>query len=452
MKHIALTLGPIIDTLTLGRKTSEIWMASYIFSSFMKKTINEIKKNKDVKFIVPFVEDERLFEKMDNGIGMFHDRFIFTTDTLSLQDVQKIVMEQKSLLAKMIATSIKKDEKKVDTFMQSYMQTYLFESEETFVNPLLDISEILDSVELHTPLLESDEDYMRLFLNRDTLLNSTLAKEAFGKKPSFESIEAISAQELDEEVDATNAYKYIAIIHADGDNLGTYIKKQKDVSEVSKKLFEFDQKAVDSIRDFGALPLFIGGDDLLIFAPVINGKKTVFDLIDTLSEDYREALGTDESTLSFGVSITYYKFPLYEALESSRNALFMEAKKYDGKDAVALNVQKHSGQTFDFCINKQELAYTKFSTLINSVLNEDLELPHALHHKLHKHQMLFKKIDAKQLKDTFENIFNEDMHKSKFKDGLNQIQELVASIGLKKEQQEKLFSMLSTIKLLRGDR
>lgn len=452
MKHIALTLGPIIDTLALGRKTSEIWMASYMFSSFMKKTIREIKKHHDVKFIVPFVEDETLFEKMDNGIGMLHDRFIFTTETLSLQDVQNIVTEQKSQLAKMIAASIKKDEKKVDAFMQSYMQTYLFESEETFNDPLLDISEILDCIELHTPLLESDEDYMRLFLNRDTLLNSTLAKEAFGKKPSFASIEAISAQELDEEVDASNAYKYIAIIHADGDNLGAYIKKENDVSEVSKKLFEFDKKAVDSIRNFGALPLFIGGDDLLIFAPVVNGKKTVFDLVSKLSEDYNETLGTDESTLSFGVSISYYKFPLYEALESSRDALFLEAKKYEGKNAVALNVQKHSGQSFGFCINKQELAYTKFSTLINEVLNEELDLPHAIHHKLHKHQALFQKINEEQLIDTFENIFNEDMHKNKFKDGLSQIQELMGSLGLEKKQQEKLFSMLSTIKLLRGDR
>jgi len=452
MKYIALTLGPIVDTLVLGRKTSEIWMASYLFSSFMKKTIKEIKETTDAKFIVPFVEDETLFSTKDDGIGMFHDRFILTSERFCLEDIQPIIIKQKKELSKMIATAIKRDEKKVEAFMQSYMQTYLFESEEQFENPLLDISDILDSIELHTPLLESDEDYMRLFLNRDILLNSTLAKDSFGKKPSFDDIKSISAQELGEDVDATNAYKYIAIIHADGDNLGKYIKEQSDVNQISKKLFEFDKQAVITIKEYGALPLFVGGDDLLIFSPVINKGKTIFDLMNSLSKDYQDALQTNASTLSFGVSITYYKFPLYEALESSREALFAKAKKYESKDAVAINVQKHSGQTFGFSINKQEQAYTQFSNLISTVLNEEIELPHAIHHKLHKHQALFQKIKLTQLKDTFENIFNEDIHQHKFKEGLTQIQELMNSLGLEKEQQEKLFSMLSTIKLLRGDR
>ncbi|CAA6823139.1 MAG: Unknown protein, partial [uncultured Sulfurovum sp.] len=42
MKYIALTIGPIVDTLSLGRKTSEVWMASYLFSSFMKNSIRKI--------------------------------------------------------------------------------------------------------------------------------------------------------------------------------------------------------------------------------------------------------------------------------------------------------------------------------------------------------------------------------------------------------------------------
>jgi len=452
MKYIALTLGPIVDTLVLGRKTSEIWMASYIFSSLMKKTIKEIRETTDAKFIIPFVEDEALFATKDDGIGMFHDRFILTSENLCLEDIQTILTKQKRELSKMIAHSINRDEKKVDAFVQSYIQTYLFESEEQFENPLLEISDILDSIELHTPRVESDEDYMRLFLNRDILLNSSLAKDSFGKKPSFDAIESIAAQELGEDVNATNAYKYIAIIHADGDNLGKYIKKQNDVSQISKKLFEFDKQAVKTIKKFGALPLFVGGDDLLIFAPVINNNETIFDLMNALSKDYQDTLQTQASTLSFGVSITYYKFPLYEALEKSRDALFSKAKKYQDKNAVAINAQKHSGQSFSFCVNKHEEAYTKFSDLIDAVLNKKIELPHAIHHKLHKHQALLQQIKQTQLQDTFENIFNEDMHKTKFKEGLTQIQELMSSLGLKKEEQEKLFSMLSTIKLLRGDR
>ena len=451
MRYIALTLGPITDTLALGRKTSEIWMASYLFSSFMKKVIYKIKTQENVDFLVPFTEDETIFQTKDDGIGMFHDRFIFQTKKLTLEEVQAILDEEKNALASMIAQSIKRDEYKVKNFIKNYLQTYLLESSQEYENPILEISKLLDSIELHTPRLEADEDYMRLFLNRDTILNSALAKESFGKKPSFDSIEAIAAQESDSKEVPKNAQAYIAIVHADGDNLGTYIKTQTDVGGISKKLFEFDKKAVETIKKFGALPLFVGGDDLLFFSPVVNTKKeTVFSLIEQLSQDYENTLQTKESTLSFGVSVTYYKYPLYEALAKSREALFKVAKTYKGKNAVALSAQKHSGQSFDFCISKNDAAYEEFKNLAQKILAQNLELPHAVHHKLYKHKALFESIDTQRIATTFENLFNEDIHQSKFQEGLQAISELFVLLGT--QEQEKLFSMLSTIKLIRGDR
>ncbi len=452
MKHIALTIGPIVDTLSLGRKTSEVWMASYIFSSFMKNSIKALREETDAKFIIPFVDDEILKEQ-DNGVGMFHDRFILTSETLTIDKVEKILLKQKDAIAKMVAKSIKADEQKVKDFFRQYLQTYLFETTEYFENPILDISNIMDSIELHTPRLESDDDYIRRFLNRDIILNSTLAKISFGKKPSFDSIEAIANQENGTDMSSSkNAYKYIAIIYADGDSLGKYIKSQSNVTQVSKKLFDFDKKASKTIKKFGGLPIFIGGDDLIIFVPVLNSGKTVFNLLNDLSKDYKEALETNESTLSFGVSLTYYKYPLYEALARARDALFGVAKNYEGKNAIAISTQKHSGQTFEFCIRKNESAYTTFLELIEKVLNEEIELPHAIHHKLKSHQKLFETIPIERLESTFENIFNEDLHKSKFKNGLKSIQKLIKELGLEQSQQEKLFSMLSTIKILRGDR
>ncbi|MCD6432864.1 MAG: hypothetical protein J7L21_02375, partial [Sulfurimonas sp.] len=444
-------IGPIVDTLSLGRKTSEVWMASYLFSSFMKNTIRKIRASSDASFIIPYVDDEVLKEQ-DDGIGMFHDRFILKSDTLTLEEVEKILQEGKDEIAKMVAGSIGKDESKVKAFFTQYLQTYLFETSETFDNPILDISKIMDSIELHTPMLEADEDYMRLFLNRDIILNSSLAKTSFGKKPSFEAIDAIAAQELGEDIEVRNAHKYIAIIYADGDNLGSYIKSQSDVTSVSKKLFEFDKKAAQTIKNYGGIPLFIGGDDLIIFAPLLNNGETVFDLLNRLSEDYTTALETTESTLSFGVSLTYYKYPLYEALERARDALFNIAKEYGGKNAVAVSAQKHSGQSFDFCIGKGEEAYETFLTLISNVLNEKIELPHAIHQKLQRHQKLFESIKSERLESTFDNIFNEDIHQKKFEQGLKDIRGLMETLGLENYAQKKLFSMLSTIKVLRGDR
>ena len=448
MRHIALTIGPIVDTLSLGRKTAEVWMASYLFSSFMKNSIKKIKERSDATFIVPFVDDNVLEEK-DDGVGMFHDRFILSSETLTLEEVEAILQEQKDEIAVMVAKSIKKDEVKVKAFFSEYIQAYAFETTEEFENPIIDISKIMDSIELHTPVLETDEDYMRLFLNRDIILNSQLAKTSFGGKPSFRALDEIALGNDDEFV---NANRYIAIIYADGDNLGEFIKKQSDVTEVSKRLFDFDKKAVKSIDAYGAMPIFVGGDDLIIFAPLLNNGRTVFDLLNDLSKDYKNALETEDSTLSFGVSFTYYKYPLYEALERSRDTLFDVAKKYKGKNAVAVSLQKHSGQSFEFCIGKNEDAYAKFLKLVNSVLVDKVELPHAIHHKLDSYKKVFSAISKERIESTFENIFNEDLHKSKFEKGLKEIQELMGSLGLEKEKQETLFSMLSTIKVLRGDR
>lgn len=458
MKYIAMTIGPITDTMMLGRKTSEIWGASYLFSSFMKAVIKKLKAKDGVEFLIPYVDDDLLFEPHDDGIGMFHDRFIMKSTSLTLQNVYTLVEEEKVNFGKMIAQSIKKDDAKVIAFFKSYLQTYLFSSENEYANPVSEISTILDSMELHTPILEGDEDYMRLFLNRNTLLHSAMIQTSFGKKNvSFNSIEAIAAQEDDTDVSNSkefkNAAKYIAIIHADGDNLGSYIKDHTNVADVSKNLFQFDKKSVEIIKEFGGLPLFVGGDDLLIFAPVINKeKKTLFDLIDSLSQAYKEALSSEKTTLSFGVSITYYKYPLYEALSKSRSVLFKDAKQYEGKNAVAVSVQKHSGQSFEFTIGKAETGYENFSKLLQSVLAEDVELPHAIHHKIAVLKPLLSALKEENLDDTFENFFNEDLHKSKFEKGLKEIKNLLSTLGLSPKGQEKFFAMLSTIKLLRGDR
>ena len=107
--------------------------------TFGWEVISEIKTTTDAKFLVPFVEDETLFQTQDGGVGFFHDRFIFTTDTLTLENVQKIVDKHKKEMAEMIASIIKRDIDDVVEFFKNYLQTYLFESDEDFTNPILDI-------------------------------------------------------------------------------------------------------------------------------------------------------------------------------------------------------------------------------------------------------------------------------------------------------------------------
>jgi CRISPR-associated protein Cmr2 len=452
MKTVAMTLGPIVDTLSMGRKTSEIWMASYMFSWIMKESIKGLKEQ-GADFIVPYADEAKIFEEKDNGIGRFHDRFVFQSDTLSMHDAKDVVNGVKVQLAATIAEATNLEEKLVKQQINDYIQTYFAEWEGTLKNPILDTSPTLDALELHTPPLPHGDHAIRKFLQRNTILQSPLAKKSFGKNPSFDSIPAIAAQEEKADIkkndDFKNAYKYIAIVQADGDNLGVVIEKEEKPKTFSKKLFDFAESASQTLKDFGAQILYVGGDDLLFFAPVLHRDgRTIFDLVDDLSKNYADALQDKTTSLSFGISITYYKYPLYEALERARAALFGTAKKHPGKNAVAVSVQKHSGQSFKFCVGKEEESYTLFEQLLYDNLNEKVEIPHSLHHKLAELQPLFKKADAVKIHNIFENFFDEDTHKEKFARGL----EAVENLTLATKDKEVLFDMLSTIKLLRGDR
>lgn len=449
-----MTVGPIVETLSMGRKTSEIWAASYLFSSFMREIVRELREKEDVEFIVPFVEDDTLFAVPDNGIGKFHDRFIVRSQTLTLDAVEAIAQKHKSRLAAMMAEAIGKRDKtapdaaEAERFLQRYLQTHLLRSDSDDIDT---ISRRLDTLELHVPRLE-ESDLLHRFLRRDVVLKSAMAREAFGESPSFKSIPAIAAQEDDGDIEKSdafkNAYRYIAVVHADGDNLGAAIRASGSVKKISEALFAFDALATQTLERFGAQTLFAGGDDLLFFAPVLKSDgTTVFDLLDNLANDYAQAMGK-EMTLSFGVSVTYYKYPLYEALERSRNALVDTAKAYPGKNAVAISVQKHSGQAFAFAVGRSEEAYALFTALLREVLGEKSELPHAVHHKLSRMQPLFSQTPPERIGYVFDNFFNEELHRTRFKAGLQRLRDLLEASGTA----QQLFAMLSLIKLLRGDR
>jgi len=456
-KTIAMTLGPIIETISLGRKTSEIWAGSYLFSSLMRDILDKVRKKDGVEVIVPYVDDDALFTTPNGGIGKFHDRFILRSSTISIEDINKIVDELLQKMAEMMAEAITKrdgeqiDKEQIFIFLKSYIQPYMIETESDDIDY---IYQLLDMLELHSPRIEGT-NYMRKFIRRDVILKSKMAIEAFGEKPSFSSIPAIAAQEDDRDIEISenfkNAYRYIAIVHADGDNLGKALKAAGSATNLSKKLFIFGEKAYIKLHNYGAQIIYIGGDDLLFFAPVLHtDKRTIFNLIDEISEEFNQVFN-GVTTISFGVSITYYKYPLYEALEKSRDALFAKAKNYKGKDAVAISVQKHSGQSFEFIIGKSELSYQYFEMLMGDILNKGSELPHSIHHKLSEMKPLILSLpEDKEIEPLFENFFNEELHKSRYKEGLEMLQKLM--LTLSNSEQDKLFAMLSLIKLLRGDR
>ena len=422
MTYLALTIGPIYKTLKDARKTRELWGGSYLFSYIMKEIIHGFK---DRKFIVPYIQEKSLFES-GNEIGLFHDRFIFKAQEGDLEKLHNHVDEVLHTLSENINVDY--------AFLKHYLQISIVEKElKEKQNPIKEMNPYLDTAELFYEVSQYEENLLTNMLQGN---NSFLTKEAFGKKKPFPSLPAIAMNDIAHKVDLNTLlnddddifqnevlkahlkpyHKYYAIIQADGDSMGKVIdtlKVEKDFQDFSKKLFVYGKKAHEIIKSYGGETIFAGGDDLLFFAPVVSGDQTIFDLCDTISNDFDERFSGTEATLSFGIAIRYHKYPLYEALEESR-MLLREAKKGE-KNSIAFSVIKHSGQKFGSIVQKSKtVLYEHFKTFSSNIHGgeESDNFLHSLHHKIENNKHLLKQIASNeaQLQNFFDNNFNEKEH------------------------------------------
>lgn len=183
-------------------------------------------------------------------------------------------------------------------------------------------------------------------------------------------------------------HRYVAIIHADGDRMGQIIGplEAAKVSGFSKDLMAFAKEANQVIAGkhfwqgksddwgYGGAPIYIGGDDLVFFAPVVSrqaldGKvqlRTIFHLIRELDQVFESIFNQKTGDryekyadtkkrpcISYGISITYIKFPLQEAYQNSRKLLEqVKTEEFATRNRLNFNVQKHSGQCFGCIIDK----------------------------------------------------------------------------------------------------
>lgn len=167
--------------------------------------------------------------------------------------------------------------------------------------------------------------------------------------------------------DFKTAHKYICVVNADGDSMGKCsgeIGNDWDKLDLfSKNLSTFARKSADIIHEYGGHPVYIGGDDLFFLAPVISTvnetDQSIFDLIKRLDLCFREIWDNNkikdvdvQTSMSYGVSITYYKYPLAEAISLSHE-LLGDAKKVPGKNAIATQVMHHSGQYSETVFEKK---------------------------------------------------------------------------------------------------
>lgn len=370
--YTAVTIGPIYKTLSLAKKTRELWGASYLFSFIMRRLIEGLKDTS--KCCLPYHHD-LLKEGIGNGAGLFPDRLIYVTD------VKEKVVIIEAIILKEIAD---KTELPLD-YLQNYIRIYAItyslptcvnEDNDKNNNIVIVANRLLDTIELQEKLYSKNISEIDWKSAIDKINGRLFYKEAFNKEKQFQfpSIveiatddyrqknkgkyyELVSQYLKDQEVNdqreflkrlsASNEFapikmrpyhNYIAVVQADGDNIGKTIGKIGDkvetVKDFSAALFEFAMEAQKRIKNFGGKAVYIGGDDLLFFAPVaicfdnqdFPSLKSIFGLINEIDKAFDEKIIHSEKlkhlyqkngilematpSMSYGVSITYSKYPL----------------------------------------------------------------------------------------------------------------------------------------------
>ena len=480
--YLALTIGPIYKTLSQAHRTREVWGSSYLFSWLMREIIVKLITAKTVKAGDILMPHRDKHDNLKKGTGLYHDRMIVKIEPEKKDQALKDFKESADTVLSVI---VSKTDVSLDV-LKSYfrLNVVLFDLEDD-KNIVETVTNYLDSLELQNPIFHNSwqidwsdaidklngkvfykdafaagGDFGFVFdsipeiasqglsiikpelykkLVKIHIKDKFLKETKLSKKSEFESHDEF-IQELSKpdafKADFRNYHKYIAIVHADGDNLGETIREighnAVSVGILSEALFSFASKATDEIRNYGGTNVYAGGDDLLFFAPVAVAKAeipTIFHLIDTLDELFKKEvsekpklttiLAEPKPTLSWGVSISYYKFPLSEAIVSSRELLFNEAKEFDGKNAVAFKFIKHSGQTFGTTFGKNKDDYkVHFKNLLKQAFNPDIEFISSLQYRISENMVLLTELFSldnyeEKIENFFDNFFDEEIHSSK---------------------------------------
>ncbi|MGJ0364456.1 Cas10/Cmr2 second palm domain-containing protein [Aliarcobacter cryaerophilus] len=430
MKYIALTIGPIYKTLKNAKKPKELFASSYIFSYIMK---NIIKEFKDRTFITPYIKDESIFDE-NSPVGLFHDRFIFESIDGDLSKLEMIIIN----VCNDIASQLGLEHHQV----KEYLQIHYFEKElDNSKNPILELTPYLDTKELFFQISQDE----------------TFAKSLRRKKGDDDNF-LTAGKNIIDDLKKLSHNNYYCVVHADGDNMSKAIEDKNKIENVSKNLFEYCKESNKLIKDFGGQTIYAGGDDLLFFAPVLNKdkNKTIFELCEKISNIFNTKIPS--ATLSFGISINYVKFPLYEAVENSRELLFAKAKN-DQRNNIAFNVTKHSGQSFETIINKSNKeVYDNFLVFTSNIKGgEDMDnFLHSIHHKIDTYKTTINLIanNKEKLQNFFDNYFNESIHKEykSFFESLIDFIYVVYQDKTIKNKLELIYATLRFVKFVQGDK
>lgn len=491
--YTAITIGPIGKTLAKARSVKSFWTASYLFSWIMRKLLEKLPKE-NFEILSPYRAGKDVLGEISKKVGLFPDR-LFAKGELEEKEFKRIKREIFGELAEKFKNAFQ-DEKddiarKIDTEsdqkrkreleeiksrysnaaskgedIRKYLENYLSISSITVelssdCSILEQLNKYLDTQELFNKAsTQTEEDYMEMFIeapnnpflkaySQDRAFPSTseIAVSGWEQNPPKDANGEVDYSKLTSKTGFRNCYKYLAVIKADGDGFGTYIKelkvdeekeikengeKENELTRFTKSFFEFSvEVANELIQKTKAIPVYIGGDDLFLFAPVLEGnvEKDVFNLIKEIDDLFIQKDIGEGLSMSYGVSIFYYKSPMSEAIDIADSMLRKakeekeEKEKEKKKDTVAISIQKHSGQKIEFLLPckhstdkcKQETGlYKKATELIRAFKEDDSMLNSLIYWIEDMYETIFTDevtLYQERINAVFDNFFDEEIHK-----------------------------------------
>ena len=430
--YIAVTIGPVLDTINLASSPSALWAASYMMSMLSKNICSALVDSgiPETDIVSPYFDrNDKLIDRND-GVGLFHDRVIFKADNFDIakfKDIRKDAITRTAYLFGFEQEYIPYFE---DYFLVSAV--YLKESE----SPIMDSGKKLDCLELAKKFVSQQESnpILRVYnsesskdsnnaeiierVNNMGLKNWQLFDE-LRKKGMIRSIPDIAKGHSKENL---KKYKYYAVVRSDGDNMSKIIESlaPEQIRDFSKKCMKYCSDIADKVhKDYGGITIYSGGDDLLALMPVEGegkqGVKNIFEFTKDANDYFIQTFAEfkKDVSLSFGILVSYEKFPLYEALEQSADLLFSVAKNI--KNCVAICFQKHSGQSEGLIIpNKDMQEYITFhnNCIKNTSDDADEKVIYSAMHKFALFDDMFNNAESAELENVFKNIFDADRQKS----------------------------------------
>ncbi len=460
--YLAITIGPLYKTMIQARSTREIWASSFIFSLLMKEILTQLKGNPKVETILNPTVTSISSTGTYHGAGIYPDRCHLQMKE-ALTDDEIDALRKKALDALPFWSYEQKER-----YFQIYVIQTQFEASAT-KSVLEHLNQVLDSTELQQKFIQQgsmdiigslDSNIQKLYksgvsendgiFKRDSgdrrlpsiieIINQehehfsnyaeivtqriwTQLRQSRKTKKYWDETDGDILSEIKKKI-AKESFKtrnkYFAIVQADGDGIGSMIQalgnEAASLADFSEKLFDFSKIAAKHIFDFGALPVYIGGDDLLFVAPLVNKKdQTLFELIDTLDGAFAAKID-EEASMSYGISIGYYKYPMGEVMTNAYELLSHSAKQLKigkrAKNAAAFLVRKHSGQTFGTILPKGSEAYEYFTEMLKKHHNNLKEsFLSSLIYTLKAHEfLLVQALKEGREEHFFKHHFNEGVH------------------------------------------